>query len=245
VAAGAPALVPGAVQLWQFELDAPALPLAILAATLSEDERERATRFVAARDRERFVAGRGLLRVLLGGYAGIEPASLRFTYWERGKPALAAGQASASGALPCFNLAHAGGCALLAVAVDRELGVDLEAVDPALDWEPLARGHFAAREVAALLALPETEQRAAFYRAWALKEAWAKARGEGLAAPLDAVDVAAVATGRAASARAPLVAGVDVEVAAWTLQLVEAGPGFAAALAAPGAGWRLERFRLV
>lgn len=205
---------------------------------------------MAARDRDRFVAARGLLRTLLGAYLRRAPAVLRFVYWEHGKPALAA---EPGVTLPCFNLAHAGARALLAIAADRELGVDIEAVADALDWLPLAQAHFAPAEVDALRAgppvgpfapgVPATASgRAAFYRTWALKEAWAKARGDGLAAPLASVDVSSVATGRAASVAVPLVAGLATP--AWTLQLVDAGPGHAVALAVPGDGWRLTHWRL-
>ena len=236
----APALPPGAVHLWSADLDRPPLPLALLAATLSVDERARAGRFVAARDRDRFVAARGLLRTLLGAYAARAPAALHFVYWEHGKPALAA---EPGVTLPCFNLAHTGARALIAVAADRELGVDIEAVDGALAWLPLAQAHFAPAEVDALRARPPAEQAGAFYRSWALKEAWAKARGDGLAAPLASVDVSSVATGRVASVALPLVAGLATP--AWTLQLVEVGPGHAAALAVPGDDWRLTRWSLV
>ncbi|CAA9549445.1 MAG: hypothetical protein AVDCRST_MAG19-668, partial [uncultured Thermomicrobiales bacterium] len=76
-----------AVHVWRAALDRPGELPGLLAA-LSADERERAGRFRADRDRGRFVAARGLLREILGRYLGREPGSLRFRYGAHGKPTL-------------------------------------------------------------------------------------------------------------------------------------------------------------
>ena len=94
--------------------------LAALAATLSADEQVRAARFRFAEHRDRFSAGRGLLRELLGGYVQRPAATLRFAQGAQGKPHLVG---EAAGALH-FNLSHSGERALYAVA-RREVGVDI------------------------------------------------------------------------------------------------------------------------
>jgi 4'-phosphopantetheinyl transferase len=53
------------------------------------------------------------------------------------------------------------------------------------DHLQLARRYFAPVEVEALEGLSPDEQHAAFFRLWTLKEAFVKARGQGLSIPLD------------------------------------------------------------
>src|ERR1700691_867822 len=96
------------VHLWRASLDCDAPVLSRLEATLSSDETARAKRFVYAKDRNHFVAARGILRQLLGAYLLLPPAELRFRYENLGKPAL---DAIASDSDLQFNLSHSGGLA--------------------------------------------------------------------------------------------------------------------------------------
>ncbi|MES1265769.1 MAG: hypothetical protein ABUU24_08990, partial [Variovorax sp.] len=63
-------------RLWRIDLDSAPAPAA--AATLSDDEWARASRFVFARDRHRFVAAHAALRGLLSLHTGIPGALLDF-----------------------------------------------------------------------------------------------------------------------------------------------------------------------
>ena len=76
------------VHVWRAALDVPAGSLRRLQQSLSADERERAARFHAEKDRRHFVAGRGMLRAILARYQGCAPHQLRFRYGEQGKPFL-------------------------------------------------------------------------------------------------------------------------------------------------------------
>lgn len=151
-----------------------------LAALLDEDERAHAARFRFARDRRRFVVRRGRARQWLAEAAGGDPARLRFATSAHGKPELPGG--------PHFSLSHSSETMMLAIG-DAAIGCDIEAIDLALDWPPLARGFFSARENAALSALGGEESRIAFFTCWSRKEAFVKALGLGLAYPLDAFTV--------------------------------------------------------
>src|SRR5207245_1169665 len=124
-----PKPAPDEAHVWWIGLDLPAAEREPLAETLSADERDRARSFRLPRDRERFVAARGWLRRVLGSYGGRPPADLVFGYGPRGKPALAGEGVDGFR----FNLAHASGHALLAVARGRELGVDLEGLGRAAE----------------------------------------------------------------------------------------------------------------
>jgi 4'-phosphopantetheinyl transferase len=175
--------------------------------------------------------GRGWLRVLLGEYLSAPPASARLAATPLGKPYLA-------GEPPTglrFNVAHSDDLALVAVTRGREVGVDVERERADVEWRDLARRFFAPEEVAALNALPERERRSAFYRCWTRKEAYIKALGLGMQVPLDGF---AVTLGD--NDAALLHTSHDpAQYGRWTMQGLTPAPGFAAAVAVDGIGWRL------
>lgn len=222
-----PELAHDAVYVWRLALDRTPDEVAQLRLVLSEDERERADRYRIERDRARFVVGRGLLRRVLALYLEQAPERLRFAYGPHGKPELAGSR----GVNLRFNLAHSDELALLAIALGREVGIDVERVRTDLDVEPLAARYFSPRENAILAALPAEQRSRAFYTCWTRKEAYVKALGEGLGLSLDSFSVA-LAPGAAPALLA--VAGRPGEADRWTLREVEASDGFAAALAVEG-----------
>lgn len=193
-------------------LDVGDAALAALEPLLDAGERARADRFHFARDRGRFVARRARLRQWLAAVVGRAPATLCFASNDHGKPRLIDG--------PPFSLSHSAGTMLLAIGSD-EVGCDIERIDDALDWVPLAENFFTVGERAALGALPPAAARRAFFACWARKEAFVKALGLGLSYPLDAFDVsvgetAALLAGGAgwAMARGPAVAGFATAIVA-------------------------------
>ncbi len=173
----------GQAQLWLADLDAASNELEALSPTLSADEQERATRFRFEADRNRYVAGRGLLRLLLAGYLAVHPREIQLRYGPRGKPYLA------EDLTLHFNLAHSQGLALYAIALGREVGVDLEAIRPQLPWESLAPSVLSKTEAAAVAALPEDRRVEAFLVLWTRKEALAKGIGDGLQIPLSRLEI--------------------------------------------------------
>jgi 4'-phosphopantetheinyl transferase len=222
------------VHVWRARLDGPSARTRELLSALSPDERERAWRFHFTKDRDHFVVARGLLRSILGLYLGREPGQLRFGYGPHGKPYLI-GENDQDGLR--FNLSHSHGLALLVVARARQVGVDVERVRPDIAGDGIAERFFSPQEVARLRALPAALQAEAFFNCWTRKEAYIKARGEGLSLPLDQFDVS-LAPGEPA---ALLATRIDAEEASrWSLMALAPGPGFAAALAAEGSGWRLK-----
>ncbi len=157
-----------------------------LSASLAPDERARAARFVFRRDRDRYILRRGLLRQILGKYAGFTPADIRFDYEGNGKPILvpAAGQPVLH-----FNVSHSGGLAAYAVTQCCPVGVDIEQVKAIPDWQALVAEHFSKREQKFLFDLPVGQQLAAFYRGWTRKEALLKAMGQGIGQGLRRAEV--------------------------------------------------------
>ena len=206
------------VHIWWLPLQLDGEDLERALAVLSEQEQARANRFHFARDRRRFVRGRALLRRILGGYTGVEPARVPLELSPSGKPFLANGSGLH------FNLSHCEDRGVLAVA-SRPVGVDLEKVRTVPEALVIAERLFTVLENRALRACPQQLQSEAFLRCWTRKEAYVKARGGGLATtPLDAFEV----TLERGSPQIDLRENTEEK---WTLYEVEAGADWIAALA--------------
>ncbi len=233
-----PELARDQVHVWRASLELDPWTLhALRQGALSQDERERARRLVFQRDRDRFVAAHGILRTILGSYLGLPPLRLSFTKGPHGKPALAA--ACGDPALR-FNLSHSHGLALIAVACEREVGVDVEKMRNDLDYDQIAGRFFAASEARAIRSLPHGERQRAFFDYWTLKEAFIKAAGHGLTLSLDQFEVSATPLHHPRLLR---VHGCEHETSRWSLRHLAPHPAYAAALAVKGQGWKLTRWQ--
>lgn len=165
-----PRLAAATVDVWRADLDATETP----AAVLDERERERAARFVQPEAGERWAAARAILRALLGAYLGADPAVLRFEEGTHGKPRLADEPRLR------FNLSHSDGVALYALALDRDVGVDVELPRRAVDHVAIARRILGEAETQRLAALDPPAREREFLRAWVRWEAALKCRGTGI-----------------------------------------------------------------
>jgi 4'-phosphopantetheinyl transferase len=228
-------LADGTVDVWRGSLDQEPSVRARLESLLDRDESERARRCRFDRDRHRYVVGRGLLRTLLARYLGRDPEALRFRYGRERKPALVGEELR-------FNLAHAEGTVLYAFSSAFEVGVDVELLHDDVAGKGVAERFFSAQEAAALRALPERDRARAFLACWTRKEAFLKARGDGLTVPLDSFDVTVVPGEPVELLR---TAWAPEERGRWQLvDLSEAARGEIAALAAPARGWTTT-YRLI
>lgn len=221
------------VHVWRATLDQPTSQIECFQHTLAADEQARAERFYFQRDREHFIVARGVLRALLGFYLNKAPECLSFRYSSHGKPALAG---ASGGDTVRFNLSHSHGVALYAITRGREVGIDLEYIRSDLDIAPIAERFFSRREIATLQTLPPERQRQAFFLCWTRKEAYIKAKGEGLSLPLDQFDVSLI-PGEPATLLS--TQSDPDEVFRWSLQELSPTPGYAAALAVEGHGFPL------
>jgi 4'-phosphopantetheinyl transferase len=151
-------------------------------ALISEDERARQARFRFARDRRRYLVTRALVRTVLSRYAAVRPQDWTFSTGPHGRPAISASHLAPSLE---FNISHSADLVMLGITSDRMLGIDVESIDAReADIDGLDR-YFAPEESAALLSLPPPARRQRFFDLWTLKESYIKARGMGLAIPLD------------------------------------------------------------
>lgn len=230
VAPDRPPLTSEEVHVWRFVLDLEDGGASRLEAILEPRERERAARFRFRRDRERYVAARGALRQILGRYLDTRPEEVRFQYEAQGKPRLA-GESPPGGIR--FNLAHSQALAVYAVARGREVGIDVELVRPEVAREGIERRFFSRAEADDLAGTAEEVRPEAFFRCWTSKEAYAKARGNGLSLSLDAFTILTQADGKVRLLAAP----EPGETARWSFHCFCPAEGYVSSLAVEGAGW--------
>lgn len=221
------------IHVWGFALDVPRGRAEQFHVWLSADERKRAAAFHFERDRNHFAVARGQLRELLGNYLGRAPGELRFATGSHGKPRLDGAPADAD---LRFNVSHSHGRALIAVTRGAEIGVDLEQMRGDVDCAGIVASQFSPAERAAWLALLEARRRDAFFHGWVRKEAYVKARGEGLSHPPSAYTVDLDPDGSGALLADTLT---PEATRAWTVQAIAVPAGFAAALAYFGARRRV------
>ncbi|MDP1574157.1 MAG: 4'-phosphopantetheinyl transferase superfamily protein [Coxiellaceae bacterium] len=153
-----------------------------LEACLSEAEVAHADRFIKESDRQKYIAGRVIVRNLLARYLGHSPEEIVFLTGTHGKPYLKN--------FPLhFNFSHVGDYLLLGVTRDQAIGVDIEHHRDSKDHMEIAKRFFAPSEYAQLIAQPVLAQTRYFYQYWTLKEAFIKATGQGLSFGLSNFEV--------------------------------------------------------
>ena len=176
---------PDSVQVWTIDLESNCPLVTDFRGLLSKDEIARADKFLFEKGRNEFTITRGALRTLMGSYLGVAPTELRFSYSAHGKPGLEGDFRNAAE----FNVSHSDGMAIVCIAQQSRLGVDVEKVRLDFEHQRIAERFFSDHEREQLRHLPAREIPYAFFRCWTRKEAFIKALGEGLSHPLHQFDV--------------------------------------------------------
>jgi len=233
-----PRLESGEVHVWNVDLERPADELERLERLLPETELRRAARQPFETRRRDLVVSAAALRAILAAYLDADPRAARFHVDPGGKPRLDPGWTAEP---LTFNLTHSRGRALVAVTREREVGVDVERLRRDLPMDRLAARFFSPREIAALRGTPEEILPAAFFACWTRKEAYVKARGSGLFGghPLQSFAVSVEPGAGPVELKIP---GHEGEAGRWGLESLDAGPGYAAAVAVEGP-FRVLTFR--
>ena len=151
---------PAVLDVWGLRLDASARELRYLEEVISGEERARADRFAFVADRCRYVAAHGLVRYLLAGYVGQAPSEIRVERAPQGKPRLVHPMDLR------FNLSHAGDVGMVAVAVGRDVGIDVECVRPLDDLGALVEMCFSPGEKEPYATIPEPARLVTFFETW-------------------------------------------------------------------------------
>lgn len=178
------ALPPTDAHIWYAlpdELTEPRL-LDAYRALMAPGERERQLRYYFEKNRHEYLITRALVRTALSRYADVPPDAWVFEAGEHGKPYIVRPEVSPR---LSFNLSNTTGMVACIIAIEREVGVDVEEIERAVRAMEIADRFFSPSEVRALRGLPEPEQPGRFITYWTLKESYIKARGMGLAIPLD------------------------------------------------------------
>jgi 4'-phosphopantetheinyl transferase len=221
------------VHVWRARTNAPLGHASRPEELLTPEEQARAARFHTQADRTRWARGRARLRILLGRYLQADPATLRFEYGPRGKPALTA---ACNHLGLYFNVTHPGDWMLCAVG-RQAVGVDVAQVGPKIDSLGLAQRWFKESEYRVLCRLPSTLRLQAFIAVWTRKEAYLKARGNGLLAGLDSIEVTV-------DPREPAALRVDKRDPnapfLWSLVDLAVTPSYRASLAFQGRGYAIR-----
>jgi 4'-phosphopantetheinyl transferase len=203
---------PGVVEVWFVPLAPPPVPLATLTAVLDPRQQSHANRMRVGG--EAWAAAHGALRIVLSHYVRQPASALRFKGTGLHKPELLTPNA------PRYSLSHTDGLALIAVASDRDVGVDVELENDRTDIDALSRDFLQPVDVAVLGSAAPEARRKAFFAAWTRHEARAKLHGRGMES-----------------------GPADMALPPGGLVLVRAlstPPGFAAAVAAEGGNWTVR-----
>ncbi len=155
-------------------------------AVLSPAQRARSERIRVVEKRRQYIITQGLTRILLARVLDAEPHALEFVRGPKGKPYLSGSFADAG---VQFNMTHTSHMALIAMTLDREVGVDIERIRDNLQWEKLARRYFSPLEYRDFSSLPQSVRLGVFFTLWTRKEAVLKAIGTGLGGGLGSFDV--------------------------------------------------------
>ena len=222
------------VHVWRVFLDLTTVEIESLQGILSDDELARAGRFHFERDQKRFIAARGILRKILGHYLGKNPNNIHFEYTSHGKPILAANPGYDT---LCFNLSHSDAFAVYAITRGRKIGIDIERVRDDIAVEPIARKFFSQDEISSLERIHTDNRSELFFQYWTRKEAFLKARGEGISFPMEQCDVSLMS----GSVLSPIILLANTkDSSVWYGQDLFPGHGYAAALAAEGSDWNIS-----
>ncbi len=211
--------------IWCADLNRSDLAEKDFTKVLSRDESERASKFRFSVDCKRFIARRGILRLLVGEYIKMSPEKVVFQYGEQGKPFVSGNSAFH------FNLSHSENIILFAFTEEHELGIDVEYTNRMIELKEIATRFFSPNETKVLLNLSEKHQPKGFFNCWTRKEAFIKAVGQGLSFPLDEFEVSLKPSDEA---RLIATHWNPDDVDKWSLRSFEPAEKFVGAIAVKG-----------
>lgn len=212
-------LAPDVVDIWTAPLDVDAHEMDAMMSRLSSAERKRAAGVLEERAVRQYVVSRAMQREILAGYAGGSPADIQFGVVAMGKPTLS--RPNDIGIQ--FNTTHSGNLVIIAVTLNREVGVDVEEVRPVPRALQVSRRCFSEDEHRSLESLTESQLPRAFLSIWVKREGTAKARGDGVWRGL-----------------ASWKGGANEALAReFTVRPLDLGPRFVGVVVARGEDWRV------
>jgi 4'-phosphopantetheinyl transferase len=227
-----PALADGEAHVWLAYLPPARGEMDRLTELLSPEEVERAKQFRFDQHRERWLLARAILRSLLARYLETPAREIVFAHGPHGKPSLV----QSAGKHLHFNTSHSGDYAAFAMTHSGEVGVDIEQVRADITrLEEIARRYFAPGEWKHLESLPGPERARAFFDCWTRKEAFVKARGDGLFSGLDQFEVSLTKAG--------VLSTPSGDEAQWSMAALPEIPGYSGAVVVKATACEFQFFR--
>jgi len=174
------------IHIWRGHLDLPLTNILIFKQYLSSDEIKRSDRFKFDIHRHRYIASRGILRIILSKYLNIDPFEVNFHYSSKGKPQIIVAQNQTNLE---FNLSNSQDLSLYGITKKNALGIDVEYTRKMSDMEQIANRFFTPKECQILQSVSEAEKTDIFFQLWTAKEAYLKCTGQGITGGLDKFEV--------------------------------------------------------
>jgi len=222
-------LVHTEVHIWCASLNQPLTQINKFWCTLSSEEQARANRFYFIKNRNQFIITHGLLRYILSRYLNVLPEQIRFSYTSRGKPYINITGDPGKNKFR-FNISHSHNIVIYAMAWGREAGIDIEYIRSNIAYKRIAKRFFSPEELAKLLSFPPEKQNEAFFYFWTRKEAYLKAKGEGIFKGSSSVLVDTGLPSR--------------ELPHWSILSFQPESGYIGALAVEGKNYQLKFWKL-
>jgi len=210
------------------DLNLPSNEVADYSELLSAEEKVRAAKFSFPNKYEEFVITRGLLRDSLGTYLNKDPKQIEIKLTEYDKPFTTE---MIDGKNISFNVSHSHGKAIIAIGLDRNIGIDIEKIRSDVEFEKLSKRYFSDTENKALMQCEHVIRAETFYTIWTRKEALVKAIGKGIAFGLKEFEVSA------SKDKPPFLLNThwdNAQLEKWTIINVEAPDGYITSLASDG-----------
>ena len=224
------------IHIWLINLNESKSEINQIASLLSMDEFLRMERFRRKERRDSFAIVHGALHMILGNYLHVSPERINFKYDYHSKPTISPVTNNLN---LDFNLSHSAEYAVIGIARNRRIGVDLELISTDRLSGRIPERFFSLREVRSLRSLPEKLQLKAFFACWTRKEAYLKARGSGLSLPLAEFTVSL------APGETPALLEMKsdpTEMARWSLIDLELPVGYCGAAAVEGRKYSVKYY---
>jgi 4'-phosphopantetheinyl transferase len=220
------------IHVWQIDLETQIHNSKAYWSYLSNFEKSRANKFRFEIHKNNYIIRTGILRILLSNYIMCQPNEIEFKIGEFGKPKLTNSELA-------FNLSHSKSKAIIAFAINPQLGIDIEYIDEKIEAKQIAKNYFSAEDRTQLYALSDEKLANGFFNIWTKKEAFIKAIGTGLTYPLDAFDASLDVFEKKALAR---LGTSFTEAKKWNLFSIQTFNDFKSALAYKGKAKEVQYF---
>ncbi len=162
------------IHVWRISLDQKPDVVNRFEQFLDKEERSRAFSYRFKNDKRRYIVRHGALKKILNKYLCTKPGAIQFKYTRFGKPLLSSNTSFH------LNMTHSKEYAILAVARNRSIGIDLEYMLPVINMDSMMKSVLTDEEYEMISVFSPLHRFQAFYDLWTLKEAYLKATGDGI-----------------------------------------------------------------